>query len=78
MFPLKTMVLAVIIAIVFGPHVNACPAHNHLQTATPKTATPAQVSVAAPAVTDVTKLEASKAQRAEVAVADQPSPPAAN
>lgn len=74
MFPLKTMVLAVIIAIVFGPHVNACPAHNHLQTAATPTAAPAQVSVAA----DATKLEASEAQPAEVAVADQPSPPAAN
>lgn len=78
MFPLKTMVLAVIIAIVFGPHVNACPAHDHLQTAAPKAATPTQVSVATPAVGNVSKPEAAKAQPAEVAVTDQPSSPAAN
>lgn len=71
MFPLKTLVLAAILAIAFGPSLMACPAHNHMQTATAPAAD-ATVTTASPA-------SSQSAQAAtEVATANPVKAPAAN
>ena len=77
MLPLKTLIVAAIIAIAFSPRLNACPAHNHLETAQSPTVAPVQVTVGTQAA-DATGPDAAEAQTAEVAVADQPASPAAN
>lgn len=73
MFPLKTLVLAAVFAIVLGPHVNACPAHNHMQTVEAPAADET-VTTNSQRASKITK----DAQPAEVAAADEPSDPAAN
>lgn len=77
MFPLKTLILAAVFAVVLGPHVNACPAHNHMQTASTATGNAesgAQVSKPAESV----EAQAEKAQPAELAAANQAASPPAN
>lgn len=73
MFPLKTLVLAAVFAIVLGPHVNACPAHNHMQTVKAPAADEAATTTSQRA-SMITK----DAKPAEVASADEPSDPAKN
>lgn len=75
MFPLKTLVVAVVIAIVFGPRVSACPAHNHEQTVMAPAATEQQVTtVATSAAPQATK--PSTAKPADVASGPATAPAA--
>ncbi|MCL4765739.1 MAG: hypothetical protein KJZ80_05870 [Hyphomicrobiaceae bacterium] len=78
MFPLKTLVVAAIIAIAFGPRVNACPAHNHMQTVVAPAAAEEQAVAVAPAAEVSDPVATPAAEPAEVAVAGQPESPAAN
>lgn len=73
MFPLKTLVLAAIFAIVLGPHVNACPAHNHMQTVEAPVADEAVATTSQPA-----SKTAEDVQPADVAAADEPANPTIN
>jgi hypothetical protein len=76
MFPLKTLVVAVILAMLFGPRVNACPAHNHEQVVeAPAAAEATQTAVAVPTAEPAPVLPA---QPAEVAAAEQSAKPTAN
>lgn len=71
MFPLKTLALAAILAIAFGPRVMACPAHNHMQTATAPAAAET-LTTASPASTQPAP------EATEVATAGPVKTPAAN
>ncbi len=77
MFPLKTLILAAILAVAFGSNVIACPAHNHMQTATAPAADEA-VTTATAASTKAAPETTADAQPAEVAAAEKPVTPAAN
>lgn len=74
MFPLKILVLAVIIAIAFGPRVNACPAHDHTKTV----AVPAAGEQSASTEAASSKGPAAQPKQAETAAAGQIQAPVAN
>lgn len=72
MFPLKTLVLAAIIAIAFGPRVEACamPEHTHTVAALPA----AEQPPATPSATkDVGEEASASAQPSDIASASQPT-----
>lgn len=73
MFPFKTLVLAGLFAVALGPHVNACPAHNHMQSVK----APAAEETVATTSQPVSK-PAKEGQSADVAAADKASNPAVN
>lgn len=73
MFPFKTLVLAAIFAIVLGPHVNACPAHNHMQTVEAPAADTVVAATSQPA-SKITK----DVQPARIVAAGEPSDPSTN
>ncbi len=78
MFPLKTLVVAVILAIAFSPQVRACSFHKHEQTVEAPAAPngPAQAAATTPATPDPAT---AAPPPAEVASAGQASPqPAPN
>jgi len=75
MFPLKILVLAVIIAIAFGPRVNACPAHDHTKTVAVPAAGEQSASTEAAASS---KGPAAQPKQAETAAAGQVQAPVAN
>jgi hypothetical protein len=68
MLPLKTLILAAGFAIALGPNVNACPAHNHMQT----TQAPAS-DEATTTSSQHSSLITKDVKPAEVASADKPS-----
>jgi hypothetical protein len=74
MFPLKTLVVAVVLAIAFGPRVNACPMHNHEQTVqAPAVEQPADAATTATPSPNVNAPSASELASAEPS-SKQPSP----
>lgn len=80
MFPLKTLVVAAIIAIAFSPRVSACAMHQHDQTAAitaPAEATGPTVAETTAGPAAPTSTEAAAPQPTAVADAGQDGRPAA-